>query len=269
MVAYDSKLVRRHLTKAAQRNLALDVTEVDLPLGRSKKNAEVFSIQGGVYQPLFGLKCVWLVILFLVLSFAIGWIMVQAFNKTDRVQAHEINPVLENHNDRGHDAAPQTPNAITYITKDKSFDQELMERVALEKDMVAPAVKVPKKSSAHAPSRKNQSPSRKAKPKPTLEDLSSSAQKAFQACKTWVMQGDVQKGVIECERAVELSNHAQAAVFIKEAEAKAKAFYIQGSAIESFDTSQAKSLYMRALQYAPSKSPWKTKAMQGLKVNQR
>lgn len=101
--------------------------------------------------------------------------------------------------------------------------------------------------------------------KTPLADLDTVAQGHVQDCKRWVSKGEVQKGVVACEKAFKLNKNAQAKQFLDEAESQAKTFYIQGYALESIAPQQSKTFFTRALLYAPSQSQWKRKSIEGLR----
>lgn len=80
-------------------------------------------------------------------------------------------------------------------------------------------------------------------------------------CKQWVVKKDIQKAIIDCERAKALFPHEVARTFLKETESQAKDLYYQAYALESIDPQEALTLYQQAILYAPSQSAWKKKSL--------
>ncbi|MCB1198411.1 MAG: hypothetical protein KDK51_08550 [Deltaproteobacteria bacterium] len=87
----------------------------------------------------------------------------------------------------------------------------------------------------------------------------------FWSCKRWVENDEIQKAVIDCQKATQWTEHTKAQQFLRESEIHAKNFYMQGYAVEKIDPVKARESYMQAVLYAPTQSLWKKKSLARIK----
>lgn len=87
----------------------------------------------------------------------------------------------------------------------------------------------------------------------------------FLQCENFQRQHEERKAVMSCEKAVKISQHAKAEIFLTQQDEKSRKLYLEGYTIQKFDPKGARKKYALVLQSSQTKSPWRGKAQYQLR----
>jgi|GEM_PF-6489797 len=251
-------------------------TEMLFAKRRSIHNIDVVAFSSCGYASFFYLKklLIWVATAFFLCG--LGSFLFVLINLSKQLPSAEVQKTRVNMNARAAKALGAAKAPLLTFTHDASDAPDVEPNLELVVRATAPLPleqakafvlpePIPKTKRLPKPRAKRQSKSHVSRSRLKTEETKEKANKHFESCKQWVAQGDIQKGIIECEMAFALNQNKEAEQFLNQAQAKAEVFYIQGRALATLDAAGAKKHFTSAMMFAPSKSIWKKKAIEGIR----